>query len=370
MKKILFANTSFLPAIGGVENSIRSLIESFASDGWECYLITRSQSESYSGPIGNIIYYQSNRLLDKNGIFSVVSSVLNKQSFDIVVVRHHFLAWIISFFYRNYIYIIPGVYEYQNHRENKLNFISKLKYLAHILIQRSAIKRCHYNVVFSNEMYCQVRGFYHGDNLTKLSPGADARRFCRCHKDVRDVIRAEKNIHLTDTLLLCIGRLVDVKNFDLVIYSLVHLPEHFKLLLVGDGPEKDNLNTLAHNLNVAERVIFFGKTNEPELLYGIADVFCLSSTYEPFGQVLLEATLSSLPVVAIDPTLPGIKTATAEIYKNYPNAIHFSDKNPLSYSLKIKHAACSPIDAEELARFKNEYSWSHLKDNLVKLCGN
>lgn len=369
MKKILFANTSFLPAIGGVENSIRSLMESFNLDGWECHLITRAQSEPYSGPIKNISFYQTNGFFDKKGVFRTIYTLLNREAFDIVVVRHHFLAWIISFFCRDYIYIIPGVYEHQNHREKNLSIISKLKYWAHVIIQRFAIKRCHNNVVFSDEMYRQVREFYHGTSLKKLSPGADAHRFYRRDEIVRNAVKVQNNISPETVLLLCIGRLVDVKNFGLVIRSLVHLPEHFKLMLVGDGPEKESLHALAYDLGVAERVVFFGKTDEPELFYGVADLFCLPSTYEPFGQVLLEATLSSLPVVALDPTHPGIKTATAEIYKNYHSVVHFSDEDPASYASKVKYAASYPIDEVELVRFKRDYSWDNLKNNLIKLSG-
>lgn len=369
MKKILFANTSFLPSIGGVENSIRSLIESFTLNDWECHLITRTQSELYNGPINNISYYQTNGFFSKKGVFRVIYTLLNREAFDMVVVRHHFLAWIISFIYREYIYIIPGVYEHQNHREKNINIISKLKYWVHVIIQRFAIKRCHNNVVFSDEMYHQVRAFYHGTSLTKLSPGADAYRFYRRDKIVSDAVKAKNNIRPEDVLLLCIGRLVDVKNFGLVIRSLVHLPDHFTLMIVGDGPDKESLNALAYDLGVSERVIFLGKTDEPELFYGVADVFCLPSTYEPFGQVLLEATLSSLPVVALDPTHPGIKTATAEIYKCYHGVVHFSDRDPASYASKVKCAASYPIDEIELVRFKHDYSWDNLRDNLVKLIG-
>lgn len=344
-------------------------MESFTLDGWECHLITRAQSECYNGPINNITYYENNGFLKKKGVFRTIYSILNRETFDIIIVRHHFLAWIISFFFRDYIYIIPGVYEHQNFREKNLNIISKLKYKAHVMIQRFAIKRCHNNVVFSDEMYRQVREFYRGASLTKLSPGADAHRFYRRDKIVRDTVKAQNNISSEDVLLLSIGRLVDVKNFGLVIRAIAHLPEHFKLMLVGDGPDKDSLKTLAYDLGVAERVIFFGKTDEPELLYGVADVFCLSSTYEPFGQVLLEATLSSLPVVALDPIHPGIQTATAEIYENFHGLVHFSDGEPASYASQIKCAVSYPVDEIELVRFKHNYSWGNLRDNLVKLSG-
>jgi len=71
-----------------------------------------------------------------------------------------------------------------------------------------------------------------------------------------------------------------------------------KLILVGDGPEKENYEKLAVTLGISDRVVFTGYQNQIGMYYSIFDIFCLVSAYEAFGLVLVEAMLHKLPVIA------------------------------------------------------------------------
>jgi phosphatidylinositol alpha-1,6-mannosyltransferase len=111
-------------------------------------------------------------------------------------------------------------------------------------------------------------------------------------------------------VLLTVCRLVRRKGVDLVIEALAHLaPAHpyLRYLVVGAGPERRNLETLARRHGVAERVIFAGSVPEEELPahYHLASVFVMPSRHlgaeasvEGLGLVYLEAMASGLPVVA------------------------------------------------------------------------
>jgi N-acetyl-alpha-D-glucosaminyl L-malate synthase BshA len=73
-----------------------------------------------------------------------------------------------------------------------------------------------------------------------------------------------------------------------------------RLLLVGDGPEQGQARQVAHELGIAEQVLFLGERDAlPELL-APADVFVLSSQQESFGLSALEAMSCGTPVVATD----------------------------------------------------------------------
>lgn len=366
MKKVLFANTSFLPAIGGVENSIRSLIKVFNESGWECHLITKELKSKYNEGNVKVDYYNNNNPFSNKSSYRIIRKIFNTYRFDMVVVRHHLLAFIISFFYKNYIYIIPGIYEFQNIRENN-GVVSRLKFWTHVWIQRYVIKQCTKNVVFSSEMHDQVRSFNKNCSLIKLKPGADEQRFHKLESSKRHIIRQECGFSDSDVVIFSIGRLVDVKNFKLVIESLLYLPNNFKLLLVGEGPDNSSLVLHASTLGLFERVNFFGKASIPEYLYGSVDIFCLPSTYEPFGQVLLEAAFSSLPIVAIDSELPDIKTATKEVFNGYNGIVFFAHNEPESFALEIMKAYKNLPDVDELKKFKSDYSWGGLRDNLMLL---
>jgi glycosyltransferase involved in cell wall biosynthesis len=73
-----------------------------------------------------------------------------------------------------------------------------------------------------------------------------------------------------------------------------------KLIIVGDGPEHDNLKNLIKSLNMEDRIILFGKADRNQVinLMSNSDAFVLSSYYETFGVVLAEALAIGLPVVS------------------------------------------------------------------------
>lgn len=71
-----------------------------------------------------------------------------------------------------------------------------------------------------------------------------------------------------------------------------------KLLLVGDGPEKSNYESLVLELGIPDKVIFTGYQSDVTLFYQVMDVFALVSAREAFGLVLAEAMLNNLPVIA------------------------------------------------------------------------
>ena len=71
-----------------------------------------------------------------------------------------------------------------------------------------------------------------------------------------------------------------------------------RLLIVGDGPDREMLANLAISLGVHESVYFAGYTAYPQPFYAVMDVFALASATEAFGLVLVEAMFASLPVIA------------------------------------------------------------------------
>lgn len=98
--------------------------------------------------------------------------------------------------------------------------------------------------------------------------------------------------------LLYAGRLAKVKGLEYLIQSIVCLKELF-LVLAGDGPEKENLQTLVKSLNLENQVKFTGRLDKNSLLkeYQKADLFILPSLREGMSNTLLEAMACGLPVI-------------------------------------------------------------------------
>jgi colanic acid/amylovoran biosynthesis glycosyltransferase len=103
--------------------------------------------------------------------------------------------------------------------------------------------------------------------------------------------------------LLCVGRLVHLKGHSLLIEALGELSRRGTravLTFVGDGPKRIELEELALDLGVADRVRFVGAVGQDAIrdIYGSADVFCLPSLAEGLPVVLMEAMAFEVPVVS------------------------------------------------------------------------
>jgi glycosyltransferase involved in cell wall biosynthesis len=106
---------------------------------------------------------------------------------------------------------------------------------------------------------------------------------------------------MTSATLLCIGRLVPEKGFDILLDAFATLSLPFRstrLVIVGNGPEQSRLQSQAESLGVADRVDFPGHIPEPVLQFPQASVFVLSSRTEGLPNALLEAAAAGLPIVA------------------------------------------------------------------------
>jgi glycosyltransferase involved in cell wall biosynthesis len=113
-----------------------------------------------------------------------------------------------------------------------------------------------------------------------------------------------------DRLIISVGRLVYYKGFEHLIRAMVDV--RGKLLLIGGGPLRTQLEQLAGQLGVADKVIFAGEIQNAQVApcYHAADVFALPSVArsEAFGIVQIEAMAAGLPVVntSLDSGVPFV----------------------------------------------------------------
>lgn len=91
-----------------------------------------------------------------------------------------------------------------------------------------------------------------------------------------------------------------VKRIDDVIriFYIIQQQIPAKLMMVGDGPEKENAEKLCDELNISNKVIFFGNSNEIDKILCYSDLFLLPSETESFGLAALEAMACGVPVIS------------------------------------------------------------------------
>jgi len=118
----------------------------------------------------------------------------------------------------------------------------------------------------------------------------------------RSVEEVRRSLGITEgvTVIGAVGSLLKRKRVELVLRALVSLGQETVCLVVGDGPEMDNLKRTALDLGLSDRVIFTGFAADPLSYIKAMDIFVSASEKEGLPRVVLEAMLMARPVVAFD----------------------------------------------------------------------
>ena len=127
--------------------------------------------------------------------------------------------------------------------------------------------------------------------------------------DTDFIAREEVRTHLVQTYglpadaiwIASIGRMDPLKRFDFLVHLAENLKQkslNFHCLLIGDGPEKDTLEILSSELDVADKITFTGEVPNASCWMKGFDIFCFPSIDEGLPNAIMEAAAAGLPVVA------------------------------------------------------------------------
>lgn len=167
-------------------------------------------------------------------------------------------------------------------------------------------------------------------------------------KDIlsKDAIR--KKMKISGELIVSAGRLVPWKGFDTLIKLWPEILEKYpnaKLLIIGEGPEKNKLDNLIKKLKLEDSVLLTGRLDQQMLLVylKVADVFILNTAYEGFSHQLLEVASVGTPIIT---TKIG---GNPEIIKDGINGILVEYDNQLELISAINKILLSPELARKLS---------------------
>lgn len=206
-----------------------------------------------------------------NIILSLVALFTKKNQTKIVINQVNHLSEIINYRVKNKIFkkllisLIVSMYNFTD------GAISMSKGVEEDLLSNGLKARSKYiyNPIFSNIMLDKSKGLI--------------------EKDVRNTY-------------IAIGRLVPQKNFHLLIdaFSLVNNEEESKLIILGEGPLRPDLEKQIDALGLNENVVLEGFVSNPYQYIIESDVFVLTSLWEGFGNVIVESLSLGLQVVSTD----------------------------------------------------------------------
>jgi len=165
-------------------------------------------------------------------------------------------------------------------------------------------------------------------------------------------------------LILAVGRLEDQKDFPTLIkaFSIIAKQRSARLLIVGEGTRRDQLEELIREQDLGDLVALPGFTPNPYAYMNAADVFVLSSQYEGFGNVIAEAMAIGTPVVSTD-----CPHGPREILEDGKYGILVPVANPEALAKAITQTLDHPIDPQILKKRSMEFTIGKVTDRYIQL---
>ncbi|MFD2035448.1 glycosyltransferase [Belliella marina] len=237
-------------------------------------------------------------------------------------------------FYKISFFLIPFLYRFAN------EIVAVSKGVADDLAKAAMIPRSRITVVYNPA--------FNETMLTKKSEQVD-------HPWIKSP-RSEK-------LLIAVGRLTPQKDFGTLITSMTHIDDsEVKLIIVGEGDELPKLQKLVASLGLGHRVDFAGFQLNPVAWIAKCDVFVLSSLWEGFGNILVEALATGTTIVSTN-----CESGPSEILDMERYGYLTPVGNPKSMAKTIQKALAKRLDeSTQIARAK-DFDVNHILKNYEVL---
>ncbi|MGI9491023.1 MAG: glycosyltransferase family 4 protein [Geminicoccaceae bacterium] len=193
---------------------------------------------------------------------------------------------------------------------------------------------------------------FRSTRLRYIPNGIDCHRYSNpAADDPRQPLRQDPD----EILIGAIGTLRPEKNVArlLRLVASVESVQPVRLVIVGDGPERENLEALASDLSIAERTLFVGHQRSPEEFLEQLDIFALTSDTEQMPYCLIEAMAAGRAVIATD--VGDVKSMLPEANQAFVAA---ADDMP-ALTAQLKHLIEQPALRHRLGALNREHAQQH-----------
>lgn len=312
----LFTDT-YPPYINGVSTSVLMLKQGLEKLGHEVYVVTVNSE--------NFHYKKEDNVLMIPGIpigiydFRMTSlyplralKIIKSWNLDVIHTHTEFAVGTFARLIAKQ-YNIPLVHTYHTMYEEYIYYITKgyfdgaskklVEYLTLFLCDKTVEEL----IVPTKKTYDLFKEKYKVKRDVHIIPsGIDVTRFYKENVDLLSIksLKKELNIKKDDFVILFVGRIAKEKSIDFLIKNLKAILKKVpkaRMIIVGDGPDMNELALLVRENKLDKHVIFTGKVPWSEIpkYYQLANVFVTASKTETQGLTVIEAMAAEKPVVAI-----------------------------------------------------------------------
>lgn len=348
--KIGIFTDAYEPHISGVTTSIKMLKTALEKMHHEVYIVTANLDNN------KFIYDKKNRIIYlpgiKTGIYETkLTGIYSKKAMKIIKewnldVIHSQTEFGVGYFSRIVAkkLSLPIVHTYHTLYEDYVHYVTHghfdnfAKKLAIKITKYYCEKRCDELIVPTDKIKDLFINKYNIIKQVNVIPtGIDIDKF-KITPSMKKNIQTIKNkykIKDTDFIIGSVGRIAPEKSFDKLLYNIkdmIKVNTNIKVLLVGGGPDLDNLKELTKKLNLENYVIFTDKVNYDLVptYFNIFNVVVSFSKTETQGLTIIEGLAASKPTLCIEDD-----SFRAMIEPNYNGYLFKNDTEFKDYIFKL-----------------------------------
>ena len=201
-----------------------------------------------------------------------------------------------------------------------------------VLFMNTCAKMSEIQIVPTKKVYEQKEKYGLGKELRIIPTGIELDRYYPANLDKERIANLKKELNINNEFVfLYIGRTSEEKNIPTLLnsYAKANL-KNTKFILVGGGPELEDLKELAKNLKIDDNVIFTGLVEWKDIpyYYQLGDVFINASQSETQGLTYIEALASGLPL------LVQKDVCIEDVVVDYYNGLFFDGEVELTKKMK------------------------------------
>lgn len=398
--KVLLGNSWFTPAVGGIENYLLNVGRTLVGLGHEVTVLA-SQHEpdlplqdrldgievrrypfrEWDAPFGPLTPFRRIAACRR-----AVRSLLRETSFDVAWIRDFHTAAAILSCRRHppVVYIQAVATSLYLRRAYRPAIGGSLRWRVYARLnastpmwlagagERLLLQSCHRRIVLSRAKRRELAGWFRRpeSDWEVIPAGVDLSRYRPADPATRTALRVRLGLPADAFLFLYVGRFTPEKNAAGLLDAFRRLGPSPKVALALVGPHSDAAAAEAKAADFPGPVVLPGSVIEPAEWYQAADALVLPSLTEGFGQVLLEAMATGLPVVAYRPSPGDPSLATDEVVEDGVTGLLTGRVPGDDLATAMSKLAADPPRAAAMGaagrqRCERDYSWDRVVQRLL-----